>query len=150
MALYIPHSFYHLARLLYVRPETFGTYYVPLHLFNFPLSLSPTCQIPVLPQLPHTSKFQISNLFSQKYVSIDICKGIPITHRELLAKRINLHFEFISKVLAIFEFGFSDPIIVHLDMVKCIFLNSSVSLRFRTANTDCWLNNRWISVKFRN
>ena len=26
MALYIPHSIFHLARLLYVRPETFGPY----------------------------------------------------------------------------------------------------------------------------
>ena len=28
MALYIPHSIFHLAWLLYVRPETFGTYYI--------------------------------------------------------------------------------------------------------------------------
>ena len=28
MALYIPHSIFHLARLLYVRPETFGPKYV--------------------------------------------------------------------------------------------------------------------------
>ena len=28
MTLYIPHSIFHLARLLYVRPETFGPYYV--------------------------------------------------------------------------------------------------------------------------
>ena len=28
MALYIPHSIFHLARLLNVRPETFGPYYV--------------------------------------------------------------------------------------------------------------------------
>ena len=28
MALYIPHSIFHLARLLYVRPETFGPRYV--------------------------------------------------------------------------------------------------------------------------
>ena len=28
MALYIPHSIFHLARLLYVRPETFGPNYV--------------------------------------------------------------------------------------------------------------------------
>ena len=27
MALYIPHSIFHLAQLLYVRPETFGPYY---------------------------------------------------------------------------------------------------------------------------
>ena len=27
MALYIPHSIFHLARLLYVMPETFGPYY---------------------------------------------------------------------------------------------------------------------------
>ena len=30
MALYIPHSIFNLARLLYVRPETFGPYYVQL------------------------------------------------------------------------------------------------------------------------
>ena len=30
MALYIPHSILHLARLSYVRPETFGPYYVGL------------------------------------------------------------------------------------------------------------------------
>ena len=28
MALYIPNSIFHLAGLLYVRPETFGPYYV--------------------------------------------------------------------------------------------------------------------------
>ena len=28
MALYIPHSIFHLAQLLYVRPETFEPYYV--------------------------------------------------------------------------------------------------------------------------
>ena len=28
MALYTPHSIFHLARLLYVRPETYGPYYV--------------------------------------------------------------------------------------------------------------------------
>ena len=28
MALYMPHSIFHLARLLYVRPENFGPYYV--------------------------------------------------------------------------------------------------------------------------
>ena len=30
MALYIPHSIFHLARLLYVRPETFGPYYIAI------------------------------------------------------------------------------------------------------------------------
>ena len=30
MALYIPHSIFHLARLLYVRPETFGPHYIGL------------------------------------------------------------------------------------------------------------------------
>ena len=34
MALYIPHSIFHLARLLYVRPETFGPYYVALLSLN--------------------------------------------------------------------------------------------------------------------
>ena len=33
MALYIPHSIFHLARLLYVRPETFGPYYVYIYIY---------------------------------------------------------------------------------------------------------------------
>ena len=35
MALYIPHSIFHLARLLYVRPETFGPYYVQNLLLSY-------------------------------------------------------------------------------------------------------------------
>ena len=35
MALYIPQSIFHLARLLYVRPETFGPYYVYTLIFIF-------------------------------------------------------------------------------------------------------------------
>ena len=31
MALYIPHSIFYLVRLLYVRPETFGPYYVVMY-----------------------------------------------------------------------------------------------------------------------
>ena len=38
MALYIPHSVFHLARLLYVRPENFGTYYV--HMCNIKLQIN--------------------------------------------------------------------------------------------------------------
>ena len=40
MALYIPHSFFHLARLLFVRPETFGPYcvwyrYIPKAIYEY-------------------------------------------------------------------------------------------------------------------
>ena len=31
---YIPHSIFHLARLLYVRPETFGPYYVHMPVYK--------------------------------------------------------------------------------------------------------------------
>ena len=34
MALYIPHSIFHLSRLLYVRPETFGPYYVHIYIMD--------------------------------------------------------------------------------------------------------------------
>ena len=34
MALYIPHSIFHFARLLYVRPETFGPYYAYGRIFK--------------------------------------------------------------------------------------------------------------------
>jgi hypothetical protein len=35
MALYIPRSIFHLARLLYVRPETFGPTLIPLYLYLY-------------------------------------------------------------------------------------------------------------------
>ena len=38
MALYIPHSIFHLARLLYVRPETFGPYYVYVYIYIYLIS----------------------------------------------------------------------------------------------------------------
>ena len=46
MALYIPHSIFHLARLLYVRPEAFGPYYVlflTLHLQTWQLNSHLNC-----------------------------------------------------------------------------------------------------------
>ena len=39
MALYIPHSIFHLARLLYVRPETFGPYYVYCKMIHSPYNI---------------------------------------------------------------------------------------------------------------
>ena len=35
MALYIPHSIFHLALLMYVRPETFGPYYVHTYAYTY-------------------------------------------------------------------------------------------------------------------
>ena len=35
MALYIPHSIFHLARLSYARPETFGPYYVYYYYYYY-------------------------------------------------------------------------------------------------------------------
>ena len=35
MALYIPHSVFHLARLSYVRPETFGSYNVHTYIGTY-------------------------------------------------------------------------------------------------------------------
>ena len=40
MALYIPHSIFHLARLLYVRPETFGPYCVLEGIFAMTVDLA--------------------------------------------------------------------------------------------------------------
>ena len=37
MALYIPHSIFHLAQLLYVTPETFGPYYVGSFIYHLSL-----------------------------------------------------------------------------------------------------------------
>ena len=39
MALYIPHSIFQLARLLYVRPENLGPYYVQVLNFYFKIYL---------------------------------------------------------------------------------------------------------------
>ena len=79
MALYIPHSIFHLARFLYVRPETSGPYYVlsllsilrrfknfstefgirmsPFVPFDFPLALSKTNKIEVVFQYSFNSFF---------------------------------------------------------------------------------------------
>ena len=46
MALYIPHSIFHLARLLYVRPETFGPYYVIGSGANINLIVTPQANTP--------------------------------------------------------------------------------------------------------
>ena len=43
MALYIPHNIFHLARLLYVVPETFGPYYVYPIALSFPQNKSSAC-----------------------------------------------------------------------------------------------------------
>jgi hypothetical protein len=48
MALYIPHSIFHLVRLLYVRQETFGPYYI--------------C-------LPHTSHVKDQDISSWVYIT---------------------------------------------------------------------------------
>ena len=40
MALYIPHSIFHLERLLYVRPETFGPYYLHIRKRGVPLNVT--------------------------------------------------------------------------------------------------------------
>ena len=41
MSLYIPHSIFHLARLLYVRPEKFGPYYV----YYFPINVNDSLRV---------------------------------------------------------------------------------------------------------
>ena len=43
MALYIPHSLFNLARLFYVRTETFGTYYVHAEHLTASISASYIC-----------------------------------------------------------------------------------------------------------
>ena len=48
MALYIPHSTFHFARLLYVRPETFGPYYVSWDMSDFKQITNERCALLVL------------------------------------------------------------------------------------------------------
>ena len=45
MSLYIPRSIFHLARLLYVRPETFGPTLVYIHIFVFESEFFPTTAV---------------------------------------------------------------------------------------------------------
>jgi hypothetical protein len=51
MALYIPRSIFHLARLLYVRPETFGPTLVPYVFRNFRFFQLTRIVLPVWQQL---------------------------------------------------------------------------------------------------
>ena len=61
MALYIPHSIFHLVRLLYVRPENFGPYYVHLSIpSSFSHSVFPSRSFIRNFPLPHT--FHIPHL----------------------------------------------------------------------------------------
>ena len=55
-ALYIPHSIFHLARLLYVRPETFGPYYVrPRSKINSKFQLKVLKMVHKEPNTQHTA-----------------------------------------------------------------------------------------------
>ena len=63
MALYIPHSIFHVARLLYVRPETFGPYYKSSKLPEA-----------VLKEINQTTERLLTHIF----VSLNL--GIKVTH----------------------------------------------------------------------
>ena len=61
MALYIPHSIFHLARLLYVRPETFGPYHVVYDvLVN--LSLTKPWQLLEYENLNNECRIEVTNV----------------------------------------------------------------------------------------
>ena len=57
-ALYIPHRIFHLARLLYVRPETFGPYYVVLQLGYTQFPLTVLCRATSYDSMKQTSHFK--------------------------------------------------------------------------------------------
>ena len=67
MTLYIPHSILHLARLLYVRPETFGPYYVHRTSCKVPVNL-------VVFQL----KFNFLDIFSINTQHIKLRENRPV------------------------------------------------------------------------
>ena len=45
MALYIPYSIFHLARLFYVRPENFGPYYVRMRVYVYACIACNECNV---------------------------------------------------------------------------------------------------------
>ena len=76
MALYIPHSIFHLARLLYVRPETFGPYYVNINLQ--PISMiRTTSNASLVIALKGKGRFQVARLLLD-YVSQKVTLPKPV------------------------------------------------------------------------
>ena len=105
MALYIPHSIFHLARLLYVRPETFGPYYVR-SAENTPLwmdSFSPMAQLPCVGLGPlHYRGFTIVLRHSTLRRNASQ-RVISPSQRPLLDNTNNTHNRQTSTPLAVFE-----------------------------------------------
>jgi hypothetical protein len=82
MALYIPHSIFHLTRLLYVRPETFGPCYVR-HNFGSGIMLSQDLSVSCLETgdckswTMHTFNIACrSVLYKNTYVSADFIRKL--------------------------------------------------------------------------
>ena len=75
MAVYIPHSIFHLALLLYVRPETFGPYYLQflwaksLNLFNNS-SVFYTCLFDVKYPEDDLKKIETCRSITESYVRV--------------------------------------------------------------------------------
>ena len=63
MALYIPHSIFHLAQLLYVRPETFGPYYVPSYVWEKRVNFSESFNITLKDEEKRKRKMQSKSLY---------------------------------------------------------------------------------------
>ena len=78
MALYMPHSIFHLARLLYVRPQTFGPYYVRF----------------TLEYLKCVACFGLlhKTIIRQKYPQYERCKLFIYTGKLLVKKDQDLRF----------------------------------------------------------
>ena len=89
MALYIPHSIFHLARLLYVRPETFGPYCVFSKPRNLELQHKILCQAYFLCYLLHFCTF---------FVSLEICVFVGL--RNVLNKsRWGFFFKYVASTV---------------------------------------------------
>ena len=65
MALYIPHSIFHLARLLYVRPETFGPYDIQCWLWSLFVTECVYCMVGIEALI----KLSLILLFKEAFVS---------------------------------------------------------------------------------
>ena len=86
MALYIPHSIFHLARLLYVRPETFGPYYIStISFYILPFILHPW-------RWPHDGPKHGGVHCVCKLISIYLCAFVNTTIIYMYTLIIELYF----------------------------------------------------------
>ena len=125
MALYIPHSIFHLARLLYVRPETFGPHYVLSSLSTY---YQTTC-LPTISKAPVfflTVCINVRNIISSAAWIIRWCvpHSISVLFRLLGTSREHIlkqNLKTMEKTISLFQTTLKKKIITRTHVCQSAF-----------------------------